>query len=83
MQPRRKIRAEALEGRNLLYFFLIAFGWTWLWWWLLFLSDWIAVPEGIGSEDADFGGANPFVILLVALSPFGPTIAGFVMTAVN
>ncbi len=76
-------RAKALEGRNLVYFFLIAFGWTWFWWWLLFLSDWIAVPEGLGSQEADFTGANPLIIVLVALSPFGPTIGGFVMTAIN
>lgn len=76
-------RTRALEGRNLVYFFLIAFGWTWFWWWLLFLSGWIAVPEGVGSQEADFAGANPLIILLVALSPFGPTIAGFVMTAVH
>jgi membrane protease YdiL (CAAX protease family) len=83
MQRSRAYKADELEGRNLLFFFLIAFGWTWFWWWLLFLSDWTAVPEGIGSQEAEFAGANPFVILLVALSPFGPTIAGFVMTAIN
>lgn len=76
-------RARALEGRNLAWFGLIAFGWTWTWWWVLFMSGWIDVPAGIGSAEADFPGASPLVIALVALSPFGPTIAGFVMTAVG
>lgn len=78
------IKAKAFEGRNLVYFFLIAFGWTWLWWWVLFLSGWVKVPEGVGTSDAKFGaGADVLILILVALSPFGPTIAGFVMTALN
>ncbi len=78
------IKAKAFEGRNLVYFFLIAFGWTWLWWWVLFLSGWVTVPEGVGTSNAKFGaGADVLILILVALSPFGPTIAGFVLTALN
>ena len=77
-------KAKAFEGRNLLYFFLIAFGWTWIWWWILFFSGWVTVPENIGSRDADFGvGTSALVILFVALSPFGPTIGGFIMTGLT
>lgn len=77
-------KAKAFEGRNLVFFFLVAFGWTWLWWWVLFLSGWVTVPAGIGSPEAEFGDvASPIIILLVALSPFGPTIGGFVLTALN
>jgi membrane protease YdiL (CAAX protease family) len=76
-------KAKAFEGRNLLYFFLIAFGWTWVWWWTLFLSGWVTVPADLGSQSADVGSVSPLIILLVALSPFGPTIAGFVLTGVN
>ena len=77
-------KAKAFDGRNLLYFFLIAFGWTWLWWWVLFLSGWVTVPEEIGSRAADVSGdISALIILLVALSPFGPTIGGFVLTGLN
>lgn len=76
-------KAKAFEGRNLLFFFLIAFGWTWIWWWILFLSGWVEVPADLGTHAADVGPVSPFIILLVAISPFGPTIAGFIMTAVN
>jgi hypothetical protein len=76
-------RAKAFEGKNLVYFFLIAFGWTWIWWYILFLSGWVTVPEGVGGPEADFSGANAFIIMSVALSPFGPTIGGFILTAIN
>jgi membrane protease YdiL (CAAX protease family) len=77
------IKAKAFEGRNLVYFFLIAFGWTWLWWWVLFLSGWVNVPADIGSPQGDAGSLGPLLILLVALSPFGPTIGAFVLTGIN
>ena len=77
-------KAKAFEGRNLVYFFLIAFGWTWIWWWILFLSGWVTVPEELGTRAAEVGGsANIFIIFLVALSPFGPTIGAFVLTGLN
>lgn len=77
-------KTKAFEGRNLVYFFLIAFGWTWIWWWVLFLSGWVSVPEGIGTPDAELGsGASAIILLLVTLSPFGPTIGGFVLTGLN
>jgi len=77
-------KAQAFEGRNLVFFFLIAFGWTWIWWWVLFLSGWIKVPAGISSPEVELGGGDGALILfLVALSPFGPTIGGFVLTGLN
>lgn len=77
-------KAKAFEGKNLVFFFLIAFGWTWLWWWVLFLSGWVTIPEGIGTRETELGaGANVIILLLVALSPFGPSIAGFVLTGFN
>ena len=65
-------------------FFLIAFGWTWIWWWVLFLSGWITVPAGIGSREVELGGGTGTLILfLVALSPFGLSIGGFVLKGLN
>ena len=83
MQQATGYKAKAFEGRNLIYFFLIAFGWTWIWWWILFLSGWVDVPADLGTQAADAGSVSPLIILLVAISPFGPTIAAFVLTALN
>ena len=84
MEQTVKYKANAFEGRNLIYFFLIAFGWTWLWWWILFFSGWVTVPADLGSRDADLGGGAGFIIIpLVVLAPFGPSIGGFVLTALN
>ncbi len=38
------------------------------------------MPAGIGTPDVDLGATGP-ILLIVILSPFGPTIAGFVLTA--
>lgn len=77
-------KAKAFEGRNLILFFLISFGWTWLWWWILFLSGWVTVPDGVGTRAFNLQSVqNIFVLILVALSPFGPSIASFVLTGIN
>ncbi|MEN8172890.1 MAG: type II CAAX endopeptidase family protein [Chloroflexota bacterium] len=84
MSPPSKYKTDQWQPRNLIWFFLIAFGWTWFWWWVLFLSGWVTVPDSIGSRETELGGgAGPMIILLVALSPFGPTIASFVLTAIH
>lgn len=83
MQATVEYKAKAFEGRNLLYFFLIAFGWTWIWWWILFLSGWVEVPADLGPQLAQGANVSPLIILLVILSPFGPTIGAFVLTAIN
>lgn len=75
--------SKSLEVKNLILFFLIAFGWTWFWWWVLFLSGWVSVPSGVGTQNIQPDTTSPFILLLVALSPFGPTIGGFILTAIN
>jgi hypothetical protein len=40
-------KAKALEPRNLIFFFLIAFRWSWFLWWLLFLSGILTMPGDI------------------------------------
>jgi len=74
-------KAKSLEPRNLVFFFLIAFGWSWLWWGFFILGI-LKMPSGIGTPAVDFGSAG-LTILIIILSPFGPTIAAFVMTAIN
>ena len=69
------------QPRNLVGFFLIAFGWTWFWW-ALFIFDVMKMPAGIGTPDVDLRSAGP-ILLIVIFSPFGPTIAGFVLTALT
>ena len=54
-------------------FLLIAFGWTWILWWVLFLSGWVSVPEELGTQAMSADLANNLaIVFLVALSPFGP-----------
>lgn len=74
-------KTDAWQPRNLIGFFLIAFGWTWFWW-ALFILDILKMPAGIGTPDVKLGAAGP-ILLIVILSPFGPTIAGFVLTALT
>jgi membrane protease YdiL (CAAX protease family) len=74
-------KAKALEPRNLAFFFLIAFGWSWLWW-ALFIFGILKMPAGIGTSEVDLGSAGP-LILIIMLTPFGPTIGAFVMTAMT
>lgn len=76
-----KWRTEKIEGRNLFYFFLIAFGWTWLYW-SLFIFQIIKLPTGIGTPNV-----NPrdilFYVPVVIFSPYGPTFAAFILTYMN
>ena len=74
-------KAKAFEPRNLLFFFLIAFGWSWFWWGL-FIFGILELPTGIGTAEVDFVAALP-MILIVLFAPYGPTIAGFVMAAMT
>jgi len=74
-------KAKSFEPRNLTFFFLIAFGWSWFWW-ALFIFGILKMPAGIGTPDVDLASAGP-LILLIALTPYGPTIAGFVISALT
>jgi membrane protease YdiL (CAAX protease family) len=74
-----RYKTDNFQSRNLLWFILIAFGWTWFWWGF-FIFDVLKMPPGIGTPDVDLGSAGP-ILLIVILSPFGPTIAGFFVTA--
>jgi len=76
--PRIGFRTNAFESRNLVVFLLIAFGWSWFWW-LLFVFDVLSWPAGAGTDDVEF---SPMLFLLI-ITPFGPTIAGFAVTAVT
>ena len=75
-------KAKAFELRNLVFYFLIAFGWSWFMWWLLFISGIITMPTGIGTSKVDLGSAWP-IMLLSVLTPFGPTIGAFVVTGMT
>jgi membrane protease YdiL (CAAX protease family) len=75
-------KAKAFEPRNLAFFFLIAFGWSWFLWWLLFISGLVTMPTGIGTSEVDLGSAWPIMILSV-ITPYGPTIGAFVVTGMT
>ena len=81
MSQTSRYKTETWQPRNLIWFFLIAFGWTWFWW-ALFIFSILKMPAGIGTPDIDLASAGP-ILLIVILSPFGPTIAGFVLTALT
>ena len=71
-------KRESLELRNLILFFVIAFGWSWAIWFGL-MNNWIPLPQGIGTPDVNLVELAKVFPMLI-LSPFGPTIAAFLMT---
>ncbi len=75
-------KAKAFELRNLALFFLIAFGWSWLWWWFLYFSGIVIKPAGISPQNIDLRSSWYFIPLGL-LSPYGPTLAAFVMTGIT
>lgn len=79
MFQKTRFKADVFQSRNLVWFFLISFGWTWFWWGL-FIFGVLKMPKGIGTPEMDLATAGP-ILLIVILSPFGPTIAGFLVTA--
>lgn len=81
MSQLQRHKKDNWQPRNLIWFTLIAFGWTWFWW-ALFIFDILRMPTGTGTPDVDLGAAGP-ILLIVILSPFGPSIAGFVLTALT
>ena len=78
MSQNRHWKAEELEPRNLLIFLIIAFGWSWIFW-FLFISNVIQMPAGIGTPEVNIGQLLAVLPILI-LSPFGPTISAFLVT---
>lgn len=70
------ISSNSFEPRNLLLFLIIAFGWSWISW---YISGTLELPSGIGTPHFDIWAAGP-VVLCLLLMPFGPTIAAFLVT---
>ena len=69
-------KAKAFESRNLIFFFLIAFGSTWIKDALIFIFD-LKMPTSITDPVI-------FFILFVGIpGAIGPTFAAFVMTAIT
>ena len=69
------------ESENLVKFFLIAFGWTWLYW-SVFIFQLVTMPEGMGTPNVNLREALVFIPLVV-FSPYGPTFAAFILTYLN
>ena len=71
--PTEEYKAKSFQPRNLAFFFLLAFGLTWI----------SGVLLGIFAPKPPTGLANPAVLLLVfvgLVGAFGPTLAAFIMT---
>jgi membrane protease YdiL (CAAX protease family) len=76
-----KYKTKEFNTKYIILFFLIAFGWTWFWW-FLFISGVLKMPAGVGTPDIDLGTAGP-ILLIIIFFPFGTTIGGFVVTALS
>jgi membrane protease YdiL (CAAX protease family) len=74
-------KRESLESKNLIKFFLIAFGWTWLYW-SLFIFQIIKLPPEIGTPNVSFRDMLIYIPIVV-FSPYGPTFAAFTLTFLN
>lgn len=71
-------KTREFELRNLLLFFLIAFSWSWISW-FLFIGNIIQMPAGVGTPEVYIGQLLAVLSILI-LSPFGPTISAFLVT---
>lgn len=71
-------KTESMSTANMAWFVLIAFGLTWAYW-IGLMNHWVAVPGGYGTPSVDVVALVKFLPLAV-LSPFGPTVAGVLLT---
>lgn len=78
MNPEQNWKTGNIEVRNLALFFLISFVWTWAFW-SLFIFNILQLPEGMGTSSMNLGDMG-FILPIILVSPFGPTIAAFVMS---
>ncbi len=70
---------DSLHPKRLAWFFLIAFGWSWLFNALIIIGV-IQMPAGIGTQQTDLFSPSALNLLLLLLTPFGPSVAAFVVT---
>ena len=66
-------KAKAFEGRNLAFFFLLAFGISWTTAFLISIFN-------LDMSASGSGPFNPFVVLIGVLGTIGPSLAAFVVT---
>lgn len=74
-------KSREYEFENLVKFFLISFGWTWLYW-SMFIFQLVTLPEGMGTPNVNLREALLFIPIVV-FSPYGPTFAAFILTYLN
>ena len=74
-------KTEEFEADNLVKFFIIAFGLTWLYW-SLFILQIIKLPPGIGTPNVSLTEILVYIPIVV-FSPYGPTFAAFLLTYIN
>lgn len=67
-------KAEAFEARNLFFFFLLAFGFTWSTVALIHIFG-LKLPTGMSDP------VTPLKLLIGALGSIGPSLAAFIVTA--
>jgi membrane protease YdiL (CAAX protease family) len=81
MNKERHWKTESIEVRKLASFFLISFAWTWAFW-SPFILNVLQLPEGVGTSSVKLGEMG-LILPFIFVSPFGPTIAAFVMSYIG
>lgn len=81
MTTEQNWKANRLELRDLVFFFLISFAWTWAFW-SLFIYNILELPAGTGTSSMTLREMG-VVLPIILVSPFGPTIAAFVMSYIR
>jgi membrane protease YdiL (CAAX protease family) len=71
-------KTNNIEAKKLSLFFVISFAWTWTFW-SLFIFNILQLPAGTGTSSMNLGEMG-FILPIILVSPFGPTIAAFVMS---
>jgi membrane protease YdiL (CAAX protease family) len=74
-------KREDLGAKNLILFFIIAFAWTWIFW-SPFILNILQLPAGTGTSNVNLGDIG-LILPIILASPFGPTIAAFLMSYRN
>lgn len=69
MKPSRMDQVSDFEARNLLFFFVITYGWSWLFWLPAVLS-----PAGY---------SDPYFFVMFIIGAFGPFVGAFSLTYLN
>jgi len=81
METEMNWKTEKVKYKSLALFFLVSFTWTWVFW-SLFIFKILQLPQGTGTSSMNLREMG-FILPVILVSPFGPSIAAFVMSYVD